>query len=528
MRRFKKTTVSVVFVALVLIAIAFKLDLFATNSNMYTEIQRLMEVMQAVQKLYVEDVPPRKLVDGAINGMLEQLDPHSIYIPKERIQEISEQFEGEFEGIGIEFIVHNKVPTVVSPIAGSPSEELGLRPGDRIVKIEGQSTYGITEDQVRGKLMGPKGTKVTIEVNRVGIEKPFAVTITRDTIPVYSVTAALMLDERSGYIRVGRFAKTTNEEFEKALRDLRSHGMQRLILDLRGNSGGYLEQAVEMADKFLAKGKRIVYTRGRMPNVNEDYYSTGNVIHPEIPLIVLVNHGSASASEIVAGAIQDWDRGLIVGETSFGKGLVQNQIFLKDGSAVRVTIARYYTPSGRLIQRSYENGLLEYISDGYDDIDPNALADSTAHKPVFTTQAGRKVYGGGGITPDITIQSKRLSMTTVKLIQNQVFFEYGSMYANQHPGLRDDFTAFKNYFRVEQSIIGGFLRLAKARDIELVNSDIEQDLSFIKRRIKSQIARHLWSSEQYNQIEIAEDEQVQEAMKYFSEAAKIARLTFRR
>lgn len=528
MRRFGKTTVSLTFVALVLLAIAFKLDLFATNSNIYSEIQRLMEVMQAVQKLYVEDVQPRKLVDGAINGMLEQLDPHSVYIPRERIQEITEQFEGEFEGIGIEFIIHNKIPTVVSPIAGSPSEELGLRPGDQIVKIEGRSTYGITEDQVREQLMGPKGTKVGIQINRVGIEEPFAVTITRDDIPIYSVTAAFMIDDRCGYIRVGRFAKTTNDEFEKALQRLESGGMQRLILDLRGNSGGYLEQAVEMADKFLESGKRIVYTRGRMPNVNEDYYSTRNVIRPSVPLIVLINHGSASASEIVAGAIQDWDRGLIIGETSFGKGLVQNQIFLKDGSAVRVTIARYYTPSGRLIQRSYDDGLVEYVADAYDDLDPNGLPDSTENKPVFTTSAGRKVYGGGGITPDITIKSRRLSMTTVKLIQNQVFFEYGSMYANQHPGLKDDFTAFKNYFRVEQSLVGGVLRLAKVKGLELVSSEIEQDLDFIKKRIKSQIARHLWGSAKYQQIEILEDEQVQEAMQYFSEAAKIAGLTFRR
>ncbi|MFQ6113180.1 MAG: S41 family peptidase, partial [bacterium] len=446
MRKFTRSVLGISMIAFLLLVLAIKFNLSATTGNIYDQIQRFMEVIQAVKKLYVEEVDSQTLVDGAITGMLEQLDPHSVYIPADRMKEVSEQFEGEFEGIGIEFIVHNKIPTIVAPIADSPSERLGLRPGDRIIKIEGASTYGITEQGVRDKLLGPKGTKVTITVQRPGLEQPFDVTITRDRIPIYSVTTYFMIDEKTGYIRVGRFAKTTNAEFEKSLRELESMGMKRLILDLRGNSGGFLEQAVEMADAFIDGGKRIVYTRGRISSANEDYYSTTEATHAKYPLIVLINHGSASASEIVAGAIQDWDRGLIVGVTSFGKGLVQHQIILKDGSAIRVTIARYYTPSGRLIQRSYENGLPDYIAEGYDEMDPNAIRDSTQNKPVFTTSTGRKVYGGGGITPDIAVKSERLTMTTVRLIRNQLFFEYGSLYATKHRRLNRDFVAFRDNF----------------------------------------------------------------------------------
>jgi carboxyl-terminal processing protease len=524
MKNFKRSLLGSSILAILLLALAFKFNLFATTENIYDQIQRFMEVIQAVKKLYVEEVDSKKLVDGAIIGMLEQLDPHSVYIPEDRMKEVSEQFEGEFEGIGIEFIVHNKIPTIVAPIADSPSERLGLRPGDKIIKIQGVSTYGITEQAVRDQLLGPEGTKVTITVQRPGIEEPFDVTITRDRIPIYSVSAYFMIDDKAGYIRVGRFAKTTSDEFEKALRELESMGMKRLILDLRGNSGGFLDQAVEMADKFIDGGKRVVYTRGRIPSANEDYYSTTEATHAKYPLIVLINHGSASASEIVAGAIQDWDRGLIVGVTSFGKGLVQHQLILKDGSAIRVTVARYFTPSGRLIQRSYENGLPDYIAEGYDDIDPNANSDSTQNKPVFTTSAGRKVYGGGGITPDITVKSKLLTLTTIRLIRSQLFFEYGSVYATKHRKLSKNFKDFRDNFIVDDQMLKEFKSLAVSEKIEIDNEEFDKDISFIKRRIKSQIARHLWSSREYHQVEVMGDDQVLEAMKFFSQAAKIAGL----
>ncbi|MFQ5823840.1 MAG: S41 family peptidase [bacterium] len=516
MKKFK-TRYLIIFA--LLLGISFKLELWATGGNIYDQIQRFMQVIQVIKQYYVEDVEPEKLVTGAIKGMLEELDPHTVYIPADRMKEINEQFEGEFEGIGIEFVVNNKIPTVIAPIIDSPSERLGLRPGDRIIKIEGVSTYGITEQEVMNKLRGPKGTQVTITVQRPGLEESFDLTITRDKIPIYSITASFMIDKKTGYIKVGRFAKTTDDEFERALKELELLGMKCLILDLRGNSGGFLEQAVAMADKFIDGGKRIVYTRGRIQGSNEDYYSTTENTHRKFPLIILIDHGSASASEIVAGAIQDWDRGIIVGETSFGKGLVQSQINLKDHSALRVTTARYYTPSGRLIQRSYDNGLPDYISEAYDDFDPNANSDSTTNRPIFTTSTGRKVFGGGGITPDIHIKSDRITKTTGHLIRGRIFLDYGSSYTTTHPELKRNFITFRDEFSVSNYMLSEFKKLALSKEIPLNEEDFKKDLTFIKHRIKSQIARHLWSSKEYYQVEVAEDRQIQEALKYFSEAA---------
>ena len=525
MKKLRKSSVALVVIVLFLFAVAMRLDLLALGSNNLRQIQRFMEVVRVINEIYFEEVDSKELVDSAINGMLEKLDPHTVYLPKEQVQEVRERFEGEFEGIGIEFIVLDKIPTVVSPIAGSPSEQLGLRPGDQIVKIEGASTYGFTENEVREKLLGKKGTKVDIQIKRPTLNEPFYLTITRDKIAIYSISSAFMIESKTGYIRVGRFAKTTNDEFEKALEKLDSQQMRRLILDLRGNSGGYLDQAVEMADKFLESGKRIVYTRGRISSSNEDYYSTSESAYSKLPLIVLINHGSASASEIVAGAIQDWDRGLIVGETSFGKGLVQNQISLKDGAAIRVTIARYYSPSGRLIQRSYENGFLDYVRDGYDDLDPNSNADSTASKPVFTTSSGRTVFGGGGITPDIKIKSEQLTVSTVKLIQSQTLFQFSSEYATKHPNLGGNFEIFKKEFYVEQSAVNSLFEKVRQAEVDIDEAELKQDIDFIKKRMKSQIARHLWSSKEFYQMEVLQDEQVNHALKKFSEAEKIANFT---
>jgi len=525
MKKLRKSSVALIVVVLFLFAVAIRLDLLALGSNNLVQIQRFMEVVRVLNELYFEEVDSKELVDSAIKGMLEKLDPHTVYLPKEQVQEVREQFEGEFEGIGIEFIVLNKIPTVVSPIVGSPSEQLGLRPGDQIVKIEGASTYGFTENQVRGKLLGKKGTKVDVQIKRPTLDEPFDLTITRDKIPIYSITTAFMIQPKTGYIRVGRFAKTTNDEFEKALEELDSQEMRRLILDLRGNSGGYLDQAVKMADKFLESGKRIVYTRGRISSSNEDYYSTSEAEYSKLPLIVLLNHGSASASEIVAGAIQDWDRGLIVGETSFGKGLVQNQISLKDGAAIRVTIARYYSPSGRLIQRSYENGFLDYVREGYDELDPNSNADSTASKPVFTTSSGRKVFGGGGISPDIKIKSRHLTASTIKLIQSQILFQFSSDYATKHANLGGNFDVFGREFEIKPSMVNDLLEKVSQAEVDIDEAEVKQDIDFIKGRMKSQIARHLWSSKEFYQMEVLQDEQIREALQKFSEAAKIAKLT---
>ena len=511
-------------VVFVLLSINLSQQILFSSDNSIEQIKRFMYIFNTVHSNYVEEVDRSILINGAIQGMLEKLDPHSIYIEPEKMKEVAEQFQGSYEGIGIEFIIQNKILTVVSAIAGSPSEALGLKPGDQIIKIENKSAYGITEQEVQKRLKGPKGTKVTVTIRRPMIEEPFEITITRDRIPIYSVMATFMITDRIGYIYVGRFAQTTTREFEKALRELESQGMEGLLLDLRGNTGGYLDQAFKMADKFIEGNKVIVYTKGRIPEANDEFRSTKFATHRKYPLVILINKGSASASEIVAGAIQDWDRGLIVGETSFGKGLVQTQLNLEDGSALRITTARYYTPSGRLIQRSYDDGLYEYYTSGYEDAISDKKDDSK-EKPIFFTEAGRKVYGGGGITPDIKIPSKRISKLTSELNFKRLFFEFGSQYSAKHPELKKSIYDFKNNFEVNENIISEFRQFVISKDIMIKEKEFEEDLDYIKLLIKSEIAQFLWDREHYYQVRILGDEQVQEALKHFQKAARIAGLT---
>ncbi len=363
--------------------------------------------------------------------MMDELDPHSVYIPAEMFTAIEENFRGDFEGIGIEFQVVNDTLTVVSPITGGPSEALGIMPGDRIVKIEGEDCIGITNEEVRSSLRGEAGTKVKVTILRTGVEEPIEYEITRDKIPLYSVDTHIMLNDKTGYVSVSRFSETTFDELKDALKDLKQNGMEQLILDLRGNPGGYLNQAVDIADLFIEGKKKIVYTKGRREEFDEDYFASRPSAYEKIPLIVMINRGSASASEIVSGAVQDWDRGLIVGETSFGKGLVQRQFTLPDNSAIRLTISEYYTPSGRLIQRDYDDletdeeyysEVMEREEEEGDNLTHTAEQDSS--KPVFETEGGRVVYGGGGITPDYIVKAGKINDYSRDLLRNNVFYQY--------------------------------------------------------------------------------------------------------
>ncbi|HEX9006645.1 MAG TPA: S41 family peptidase, partial [Bacteroidota bacterium] len=383
-----------------------------SDTNIYEQLNKYKDVLSLTEKYYVEDVDTQKLTESAITGLLNQLDPHSVYIPASQMQRVTEEFQGSFEGIGIEFQVLNDTLLVVAPIVGGPSEALGIQAGDKIVRINDSSAIGITQEGVQKKLRGPKGSRVRVAIARPGIAKLLEFDITRDKIPIYTVDASFMIDGQTGYISVTRFAATTHDEFFAAMQKMKDAGMKRVVLDLRQNAGGYLEQAFKMVDELMPRGRKIVYTKGRRPEFNEEYVSSGAGRFTDLGLIILVNNGSASASEIVAGAVQDWDRGLIVGETTFGKGLVQRQFELKDGSAFRLTTARYYTPSGRLIQRPYDSDKLKYAREAFErtetegeNISHTEERDST--RPLFKTMGGRMVYGGGGITPDYIVKADR-------------------------------------------------------------------------------------------------------------------------
>ncbi|MFQ6618297.1 MAG: S41 family peptidase, partial [Fidelibacterota bacterium] len=494
------------------------------------KLEILTDMVSLINQNYVDKVDWDKVMTGAYNGIMEQLDPHSIYIPPSKAKMVNEQFEGKYYGIGIEFDILDGYITVISPIVGSPSEKLGILAGDKIIKINGESAFQITEEDVFKKLRGPKGTKVNVTIRRAGVDEDLEFTITRDEIPIYSVLAATMIDSVTGYILMHRFSKNTSDELEESMKKLEQKGMKRLILDLRNNGGGYLEQAVSVVDKFIPGGEMIVYTKGRISNANEEYYSTARATHPNFPLIVLINRGSASASEIVAGAIQDLDRGLVVGVKSFGKGLVQRQWQMKDGSAMRLTVARYYTPSGRLIQRPYEEGeegRKKYYQDLYKE-KPAEPPDTTEERPIFYTKSGRKVYGGGGITPDVVVKYKLdLSETSKKIFQDprRLIFDFASNYSSLHlDKFRGDFEAFLREFKVDDPIFNNFKNYLKEKSFEFDQEELEKDWYYLSTQIKAEIASSIWGKDEYYRVRLEADNQIQEALRLFPKAEKIAQL----
>ncbi len=531
-KRFSIATVIIVIT--VSVFFGTQLNTVFSGDNIYVQFNKFRDVLSLAEKYYVDDVETKTLVEGAITGLLGKLDPHSVYIPASQLQRVEEEFRGSFEGIGIEFDVLNDTLMVVSPISGGPSEALGILAGDKIVKINDTSSVGIKREEVPKKLRGPKGTKVKVSIARIGIKGLLEFDIIRDKIPLYSVDVSYMINSEVGYISVNRFSATTRDEFVSALLKLKDKGMKKLILDLRNNAGGYLEQAFKMADELLPSGKKIVYTKARRSEFNEEYISSGISKYQNIPLIILINHGSASASEIVSGAIQDWDRGLVVGETSFGKGLVQRQFDLPDSSAFRLTIAKYYTPSGRLIQKPYGKDLAEYRKpiheieeDEIPNFDHNAETDTA--KPKYKTAGGRTVYGGGGITPDYIVKSERLENYTAMLRGRGVFLEFTNRYFeifgnNFKQEYEKDFQKFLNNFEITEDMLSMIKELAKKKEIEFNAEQYEKDIKFVRALAKAQIGRNIWGNEGYYPVIHKEDEQFKKALGLFPEAEKIARL----
>ncbi|MGB9664172.1 MAG: S41 family peptidase [Ignavibacteria bacterium] len=505
-----------------------------STDNFQEQLRKFNDVLSLTKKYYVDDVDTQKLVEAAINGMLGELDPHSVYIPPKQLEQVEEEFRGNFEGIGIEFQIINDTIVVVSAIPGGPSEALGITAGDRIVKINGEPYKKITNEDVRKKLRGPKGTKVDVTIFRPSIREFLDFTIVRDKIPLYSVDAYFMIDNETGYISLSRFAQTTFDEVKAAMDSLDKQGMRRLILDLRNNSGGYMSEAVKISDLFLDQGKMIVYTKSRIPEFVEEYRAVRPFKYEKLPVIILVNNGSASASEIVSGAIQDWDRGLIVGERTFGKGLVQRQFTLNDNSALRLTISRYYTPVGRLIQRDYtKKDKIDYYRESLEtdttegeNIEHKLEQDTS--KPVFITPMGRKVYGGGGITPDYIIKSPSLTKYTSSLLRKNLFYQYILSYLDKNGKAIQsnyrNFKSFKNDFQIDENLLNGFINYAKSQGVDFNKDDFEKDKDYIKARLKAQIARNYWRNEGWYPVLLDVDPQFKKALSLFPEAEKFARM----
>lgn len=519
-----------------------EINKLVSADNIYDQITKFGDVLSYIDKFYVDDVDTGKLTAAAITGMLNTLDPHSIYIPPRQYERVVEEFRGKFEGVGISFRILNDTITVVEPIAGGPSARMGVLSNDRIVKINDTSAIRWTDTQVMKSLRGLKGTKVKISVIRPEVKDLLDFVIIRDEISITSIDAAVMITDEVGYVRVNQFKETTDSELAKALNKLRSEGMRKLILDLRDNGGGYLEQAVGMADMFLTGGSSgrprvIVYTKARKRDLEEvDTARTGDP-YEKLPLIVLINNASASASEIVAGSIQDWDRGLIVGETSFGKGLVQKQYPLGDGSAFRLTVARYYTPSGRLIQRSYQGkDKDEYQMEAFqrdeqegENIEHTHDAKADTLVPRYKTAGGRTVLGGGGITPDYVVKSGSLTGLVQTVWRKNLFYDYAKNYMDAHgASLRDTYTngveEFKRKYSVSDGMMEDFKKFIESKEVKVDEKEYAKDAGFLRARIKAQIAQMLFGFEAYVTIMIDFDNQIQKALTLFPEAEKIAKL----
>lgn len=479
---------------------------------------KLTRIVNYIDENYVDTVAKDRLIDKAIRTILEELDPHSYYISKEDFKSVNEPLEGNFEGIGIEFVIQKDTLNIVRTIAGGPSEKAGLQAGDQILCVDGDTIAGIDlkNSDVVSLLRGTKGSEVEVLIKRKG-SKNFKAKITRDEIPIKSIDVALMLNDTTGYLKISRFAKTTHEEFREAIDSLKSknRNLDHLVIDLRNNGGGYLGAAINICDDLLEKDKLIVYTQGKSKRDNKKYFSKESGRYKDLNLSVLINEFSASASEIVAGAIQDHDRGTIVGRRSFGKGLVQEQLSLSDASALRLTVARYYTPTGRCIQKPYGKEV-DYDQDYYDRVERGELfyRDSiqVSDSLKFTTPKGKIVYGGGGIIPDVFVpidtlgQSNLLSSLLYVGNLNSLGFTYANSKRQELEAM--GLNRFVEEFVIPQDILDSMLKeISVKMSVYQKLSPVQKDE--INMRFKSIVARHIWNNKGFYRSGLEKDEMLQ-------------------
>lgn len=496
------------------------------------DYQKLKEVFGLIEDEYVDAGKSKELVDETIEHILAKLDPHSAYIPVTDRVEANEDLQGNYEGIGIEFNIFHDTLVVVSPLSGGPSEAVGLQSGDKIVKVGDKNIAGIglKNPDVFKLLKGPKGSEVTIEAIRRN-QTPLKFTIVRDKIPQFSVDASYMIQPEIGYIKVNRFSSSTFEEFKEAIDNLKKSGMKKLILDLQGNPGGYMNEAIEMADEFLSKGKKIVYTDGQDARFNQKSDATEAGDFEAGDLIVLVNEGSASASEILAGALQDNDRALIVGRRSFGKGLVQRPFDLSDGSELRLTISRYYTPSGRSIQKPYTGNenyskeiAMRYTKGEFFSADSIKFNDSLRYK----TSNGRSVYGGGGIMPDyfVPLDTTFASGYLNALYVSNSIQEYTFQYAADNKSMLEKMTVneFVEKFDVTDAMLNALVKVGEQNQIKPNWADLNRNKVVFKTHVKALIGRKFWKNDAYFKVMNQSNEILQHALNLFDRIPELSRV----
>lgn len=486
------------------------------SNDLQKRLKEYTDLLTAVTSWSADDIGSDKFVYASIDGMLRTLDPHTSFLEPKEYSDMQDRQKGTFYGLGILVTKRNDQVTVITPLEGTPAARLGIRAGDVISEVEGVATEDLSLDEVVKRLKGPKGTTVHIKIQRVGIKEPIPLTIVRAAIPTNSISNVLMLRPGVGYIRIKDFTSTTVRELDEAIDKLDEQGMQKLVLDLRMNPGGLLDAAVGVSDHFLDKGQMIVYTKGRTPDSAQEYTAPGKHEKFDLPVVVLVNRGSASASEIVAGAIQDHDRGLVVGETSWGKGLVQSVYTLQYGAGLALTTSKYFTPAGRNIQRNYTSVYDYYMADEAE----NGPEVPLEQRQKFTTATGRTVYGGGGITPDFLVKQPQLARTTQLLEVRSAIFNFAVEYAAKHPDVTKEIT-------VTPAIIEEFARYASEKEVA-AESDIRDvlqqpaDRKFLERALKAEIVAAKYGFDASYPYRLQGDAQVEKAVELFPEAQKLA------
>ncbi len=489
-------------------------------------------LLRLIDGYYVDTTNIDALTEKAIVKVLSELDPHSTYISKEEVEKMNEPLKGNFEGIGISFNIYKDTLMVNSTISGGPSEKVGLRSGDRIIEVDGENIAGtgLKNSDVFRLLRGDKGTEVNLKVLRRGVRDLLDFTIIRDKIPIFSVDASYMLNESTGYIKLNKFAATSLDEFLEAMKKLKNSGIKNLILDLRGNTGGYLKTAIQISNQFLKKGSLVVYTEG-INDIKREYKAPSQGTFEKGNLVILINEMSASASEIVSGAIQDWDRGVIIGRRSFGKGLVQKPFFLTDGSMIRLTTAHYYTPSGRCIQKSYKNGLKEYREDYIHRMENGEMFSADSIKfdesqKFKTLINGRTVFGGGGIMPDIFIPMDTSSHYKYinKLRRKSVIYNYVLDYIdvnrNKLKLKYSDFDQFDKHFEVTTAMINKVVENGEKEGIEKDETSLEFSSNDMKKEIKAIIARDLFSRNDFYKVIYKDDKDILKALEVLENQKK--------
>ncbi len=472
----------------------------------YPRVEKIGSILNYIEKEYVDPVSKEELVEQAIPEILKHLDPHSQYIPASELQRVNEPLEGNFSGIGIQFNMLNDTLVVISTIANGPSEKVGVMPGDRIIIVDNDTVAGVSmpSDSIVNRLRGLKGTNVTVYIHRKDVDELIVFEITRDNIPLYSIDVAYMISEEMGYIKINKFSRTTYDEFVEAFQELKALGLKKVIIDLRNNGGGYMDAAVNIADQFLPDNELIVYTEGNSKG-KEQYRSNPGGLGTETEVAVLIDEGSASASEILAGALQDNDRGLIIGRRSFGKGLVQEQRQFSDGSAIRLTIARYYTPTGRCIQKPYENGLEDYYSDlsnrylngEFENQDSIHFSDSLK----YVTPKGKVVYGGGGIMPDIFVPYDTTGVTNYLIaVRNKgLLYRFALKYSDNNREELEKLKTpdeFKSYLS-KKNILNKFILYAGDQGVPENKKEIGFSKKILQTQLCAYIARNIIDNKGY-------------------------------